>query len=467
MTSKLNASRASRAIAIMCVLALVTACGSQFSEAELAAKAGVTTEGQRDDSEGQDAGAVAGPTSDSSGSASELNPGGSIDGAGDAGQPGQPATGGAPQGSGPATGEPIRIGNICDCAGIPGQTLGRAPVTLQVWAKWLNARGGINGRPVEVVTANATSDPSKNLSLARDLVENRGVVAFVGNVDLLSASESIDYRVQKRIPTIGGDIVTSLWNTNPMFFPQGSAIERIAQGFAEVPVAQGHRKLAIFYCGEADFACGAAFRVVTDGGGAVRAGAEVVYSAQVSLAQPDFTAECLSAKRAGADAVVIISDPASVGRIVRSCSQQAYTPFYSVGSLSVSPSLEGNAELVGLQAPIQNAPWVATDTPAIQEYRQALAQYAPNVPVSPDGLVGWTSGQLFAKAAAAGGSGAITSESVLNGLWTLKNETLGGLTPPLTFVRDKPTAPSDCYFVVEMSADKKWIAPRGSQPKCG
>jgi len=58
-------------------------------------------------------------------------------------------------------------------------------------------------------------------------------------------------------------------------------------------------------------------------------GAEVVYDPQISLAQPDYTAEVLGAERAGVDVLITFADVATVNRVAQSAHRQNYRPVLS------------------------------------------------------------------------------------------------------------------------------------------
>ena len=77
---------------------------------------------------------------------------------------------------------------------------------------------------------------------------------------------------------------------------------------------------------------------------------------------------------------------------------------------------------------------------------------------------GGPAGKLLERAA-----GAIseppTTESLLAGLWTIKGDTLGGLTPPLTFVKDEPPARLTCWFNLTL-ARQTWVSPDGFRLNC-
>jgi branched-chain amino acid transport system substrate-binding protein len=459
--------RGHRAVAtgLLAVLMAAAACGSQRTDAEIEAAAiggAAANSGTGVASRGATVTTLPGDVTVDPGALAGATTGGTAGGSTSGAVIG--ATGGPTGSSGPATGTPIIIGNVGDYAGIPGAAVGNVPATLQGWAQWLNANGGINGRPVQVVVGNAGNDPSKNASLVRDFVENRGVVAFVGNQVPLSITGSLKYLEENKIPAIGGDMVASQWNQSPMFFPQGSGVRTLFTGLARVAAATGLKKAAVIFCGEADFVCGNGKRVLVDDGAMRDAGLEVVYAQQISLAQVDFTAECQIAQQKGAQLLFVLNASTGIPSVARSCSQQGYKPQYVTGSLAVSTALANDPLLEGMLAPQQWFPWIAADTPATQQYQQVLATYAPDIVSSPDAASAWVSAQLFAAAARAAGP-KVTSASLLDGLYSLRGDTLGGLTVPLTFPRNAPTPAQDCYFAVQIKGGK-WVAPQGSKLTC-
>ena len=56
-------------------------------------------------------------------------------------------------------------------------------------------------------------------------------------------------------------------------------------------------------------------------------------------------------------------------------------------------------------------------------------------------------------------------EDVLNGLWSIKDNDIGGLTYPLTFPKMGNSPKKACWGVVVIK-DKKFIAPKGSAVAC-
>jgi branched-chain amino acid transport system substrate-binding protein len=78
----------------------------------------------------------------------------------------------------------------------------------------------------------------------------------------------------------------------------------------------------------------------------------------------------------------------------------------------------------------------------------------------------WAVGQTFKLAAK---RAKLTADStpadVLKGLYTFKNETVDGLTPPLNYVQGKPTFIT-CWFAQEIKSGKFTPLTQGAKPHC-
>jgi branched-chain amino acid transport system substrate-binding protein len=366
-------------------------------------------------------------------------------------------------GAGPANASlsTVVIGNVGDYSGIVGSVLKEGAPMAQVVGRWLNDNGGLNGHPVKVVTADAAGDPSRAQAVVKDLVERQGAIAFMGNIWVLSATGARAYLEEKGIPVIGGDSAGSVWFQSPMYFPTASSFGTYSLGAVKTAVTAGKPKIAVLYCAEVE-PCKVWHDVAT--ARAREVGGEIVYNAQISLAQPDFTAECIQAQRNGAAAIMAGMDSNSISRLARSCVQQGYRPMYLTASLSTTAATAKDPNLEGLIAPVGTFPFPANDLPAIKDYRTAIERYAPTMVESPTTSVVWTSGMLLRQVSKAL-SAAPSTREFLAGLYQIKNETLGGLAPPLTYVQGKPTPDIRCYFQLSVRQGQ-YVAALGSKPDC-
>ena len=374
---------------------------------------------------------------------------------------GTPAAGAAPGPVAAATKAPITIGNVGDYSGIVGSVLKDGAPMSQVVARYLNDNGGLNGHPVKVVVGDAAGDPSRALSIVRDMVESKGVIVFMANFWVLSANGARAYLEEKKIPVVGGDVASAVWFKSPMLFPMGASFDTLSVGSLKTMVERGHKKIAIAYCAEVE-AC----NVYHDAANARAAsvGATIVYSAQVSLAQPDYTAECLQAQRSGAEALMLGVESTALSRFARSCKQQGFTPPLVTASLSMIASTAKDANLEGILAPVATFPFAANDSPATKEYKAALARYAPTLEESGTTSAAWVSGALLREASKALPDQP-TSADFLKGLWQIKSNNLGGLTGPLTFREGQPAPDFTCYFLQSI-AGGKFTAPIGTKQTC-
>jgi branched-chain amino acid transport system substrate-binding protein len=256
-------------------------------------------------------------------------------------------------------------------------------------------------------------------------------------------------------------------NENPTYFPQmpNDRVLGVAVAGAIVQVAKeaGRSKIALLYCAEVP-GC----KVVNTSGKEVfaRAGIQSVYEGQASLAQPDYTAECLAARNAGADILFPTLDLQSIPRLSNSCASIGYRPLFAWVATTTAPSLAATPSLDGAAVGSPTVPWFAGSSPPVAEFTATMKQHAPSVAIDGAAIHGWTSAKLFERAARDIGA-TVTAHDILKGLWSIKNEDLGGLTVPLTFAegQQKNGNLTPCWWTVVIRGGK-YTALNGAQRQC-
>ena len=121
--------------------------------------------------------------------------------------------------------------------------------------------------------------------------------------------------------------------------------------------------------------------------------------------------------------------------------------------------------LDGLMAPQGVYPYIATDLPAERIFRETMAKYAPGVEMSPAVAQVWTGGVLLQEVARRLPDGKITSADFFPGLYTIRNNTLGGLVGALNFNEGKPASEVRCVYFIRVVGGH-WTAPDGSKQVC-
>ena len=387
-----------------------------------------------------------------------------------AGQPGStgsanPSKGGSVQarpGSAPApaastTRSPLIVASVGTYSGPVGNSQRPMLQGAQAWVADINSRGGLNGHQVKLLVFDDGFDPSRHRAQVQEAVELRKALAFLQNGEPGTGEPSVAYVTEKRIPVIGQS-GGERWNyTSPMYFPQTSSanfqLEAFPSAMSRMLVPRGKTKIGTVVCVEAQI-CTDSEKVWAES--ANRVGMEYVYRTKASITQPDYTAECLAARNAGAQALFMMMDTNTIGRVAASCARQSYRPTIAASGQLLAAFMEEDPNLDGMVASFAVVPWFAAGTPATDALRNGLARFAKDVPLY-QAVWGWVSGKLLEKAGA-NLPEPPTTEAILNGLWSIKDDTLGGLTMPLTFVRDEKPKGLACGYDVVLQRGR-WVSP--------
>jgi branched-chain amino acid transport system substrate-binding protein len=369
----------------------------------------------------------------------------------------------------PPTGTPLKIGWIgtLTSATISGPIL--AKDGMDAWVKWTNGHGGIDGHPVEVSYVDDKADPAVGLAGVKQLVESEHVIAIVGSNAGSTQQTWAPYVLEKRVPVVGGSLIDALWFTNPMFYPVGGSVVTNIFGQMKSAAVAGNKKVAVILCTESA-ACQQAQPLFTKN--ATDVGMEMVYNALASTTQASYTAECLAAKKAGAEAVANFTNAVVMAR---DCARQNYNPFWVSADEGFGASVIKQQPALG-KAVGSSEQWNCLDqTLSIQpakDLNAALDQFHPewrpggkNYDLSLSGdCTSWAGGMAFAKAmenAAVAADATATSDDVIRGLSMFKDETLDGIAPPLSYSDgSKPNPQVTCTFVYKWD-DLKLISVKG------
>ena len=366
------------------------------------------------------------------------------------------------------TGDPIVIGTICSCTGPTSSSTGVVPEVWEAWAQWTNENGGINGHPVEVIVKDDGLDAAKAVQLAKELIEVDNVMAIVGELSNLDGLWA-DYARDAGVPVIGASVFSSVFETNPMFFPTGAQTPTQGYGALSEVEKLGATKVALMACAEAPTCVDNAAMIedLTELFGDVT----VVSNQTIAADAPNYVAPCLAARDAGADVIIPLVAPAVVHRVVASCQQQGYDPALVTNSFVPGNDWVGDPGLDGFVTVSPNQSIWDSSTPATAAFNDALDKFAPGIRdraefnASNSSL--WAAAEVFKLAAErAEIRPDATAEDVLKGLYTFEDETLDGLTPPLTFTEGEAVPPLvACWYVTHIE-NGEWVATNGAEANC-
>lgn len=417
---------------------------------------------------GASGGAAAAPGASAGTSTSAATPEASAGKSG--GGTGQATSGGTPSQAGcTSTLSPIRLGQTLATSGLVGASISGLRTGLAVWAKDVNSRGGVQCHPVELTQLDDGADAARVSANWNTLVNERGVIALlaagtpVASAALRSAAE------RDKVPVIGADLNAEDYFNSPYLFPQGGLPLTAYDGsyMLAAKAAGADGTAGLIYCVEISICTGVKNNHVK---AAQRAGLKLGAVQAASLTQPDYAAECQAMKQSGVTVLFFALDGSGSVRAARSCISIGYKPAIASSAIAISAQAAADQALrsLGVYLGTNNVPFLS-DSPAAAVFRDAMKRFAPAALLEEQALFGWASGKLFeaalAKVAVKARAGNVTSEMVLEGLWQLKNEKMGGLGPGVTFTKGKPATAQDCFYGLKIGMDG-FSAPNGAAPTC-
>jgi branched-chain amino acid transport system substrate-binding protein len=351
----------------------------------------------------------------------------------------------------------IVLGAVGVHTGVIGDILAPIEHGARAWGGDINARGGLNGHPVRIIFADDGGDPGKALSIGRKLIEQDKIVAFYAEQAPGTLQVYIKLAEKAGIPIFGA------CSCNPdaaesanMFSATLGAFQGMNWSHTMMAFKSGKKKLSIFYCREVAICSKGAETIEKKL--APSLGLEVVHTANVSMAAPDYTAEMLAAKNAGAEVIVTYVENPTTLRIIRSGKRQNYKPLISSQMSAHDERIfkHGKEDAEGVQIGASMWHW---DNPKMADFKVAMGKYVPGGILGSFSMNSWVNGKFLEILSKSWPDQNVTGKDVINSLYAVKGETIGGLVPPLTFKEGQgndranlcayPTVIKDGKFVQE------------------
>jgi branched-chain amino acid transport system substrate-binding protein len=323
-----------------------------------------------------------------------------------------------------------------------------SPDVVNAWVAWVNTEmGGINGHPVRALIRDTRADPATAGAIANEFIDAK-VLAEVGGYDSSTDAGWVKTLTDAKIPVIGGSSA-AVWNATVGAFNVTTASASQAGASVVAAKAAGGTTFGMVLSAGSPAAAGAAplIRAAAD-----QVGIPVGGQLFIAAADPFYTAACLSMQSAGVDAL-LLGVASDVGtRVIDDCAKQGYRPQFIASGGTVDGALaevsKGGTSFAGQ---IASFPWWVS-TPAVKNYRDVMAKYAPGKEYRNHvQSTAWASLELFRKAMS-NASDNPTAAETLAALYTIKNESLGGLiASPVTYRSGEKSPPIGCFFVYKLT----------------
>lgn len=219
--------------------------------------------------------------------------------------------------------DPVRIGVVTSLTGTLGTDGPGWADAAELAARELNAAGGpLPGRPIELVVVDDETNPARGEALARQLIEDEGVVAIVGAPASSVSLEVAQVATQARVPQVSccstSDLLTSfnenITDETERYFFRTSPPDSLQS--VVVAIAAEDRACARLAILHLDDGYGEPFGIGIEEAFEARGGTVAV---RVPFAdeQPSYMAEVAQIRDATPDCVALVAFPVSGGTILR------------------------------------------------------------------------------------------------------------------------------------------------------
>lgn len=301
--------------------------------------------------------------------------------------------------SGTASQPPIRLGAIFNMTG-PNATLGQEElVGVEAAVADVNRRGGVLGRQLELVKADAASDPQKAAAEATRLMDDTGVVAILGPDGAQMTLPIVPLANQRSVPLVSasagflGRVAAEqlrwVFTVGPDFASKGLPT------FIRYWQTHGHKRIAVLSNQTPVFDLVNAFLAKA----APAAGLEVVGAESFPPGQPDVTPliskltgrhpDVLLVPHVGADVATVLKNYRSLAPKGVELTTNAATANRRFIDLVGEQVMEG-VVLNGWKAMVVDE--LAADDPArpeIERYRQGIESAGRPFDPASSAIVGW------------------------------------------------------------------------------
>jgi branched-chain amino acid transport system ATP-binding protein len=199
--------------------------------------------------------------------------------------------------------EPFVIGAVNALSGPYASVGTNLAAGAKVAVDAVNAKGGINGRQVKLVSVDDAGDPAKTQLAVKDLVENQKVDFLLPDALSSLRQVTLPYETANKVFAIAGSTTAELGDASkyPYGFLNGELSPKRATAMAEaVKQADAGTKLGMLYSNTAAQVSEAQAMP----GEAQKAGQTVVDSVQIATGATDVTAELAKLKSEGAQVVL-------------------------------------------------------------------------------------------------------------------------------------------------------------------
>ena len=305
--------------------------------------------------------------------------------------------------------DPIKVGFSMALTGGVAPNGRQMLIALEIWRDDVNAKGGLLGRPVELVFYDDQSNPSNVPGFYQKLLSIDKVDLLIGPyaTNMVAPAMPVIMGAKKTTVSLLALGVNQHFNY-PQYFsmvPAGpDGIRTFSEGYFQIAAAQNPKpKTVAIISADAEFA-----RTAADGAraNAKKLGFDVIYDKSYPPPTADFTSVMRAVQAANPDIVFVASYPPDTVGIVRATNELGYTPKMLGGTmigLLVTPLKAQLGPLMnGITIMESFVPAPTFKFPGLQAVLEEYGKRASGQKLDPFGYgfvpFGYSAGQILAEA---------------------------------------------------------------------
>jgi branched-chain amino acid transport system substrate-binding protein len=305
--------------------------------------------------------------------------------------------------------EPIKVGFSMALTGAVAPNGKQLLLALEIWRDDVNAKGGLLGRPVELVYFDDQSNPANVPGIYTKLISVDKVDLLIGPyaTNMAAPAMPVIMAAGKTTISILAIGINRHFNYSNYFsmVPVGpEGVKAFSRGFFELAAAQAPKPQTVaLIAADAEFA-----RTASDGAreNAQALGFNLIYDKSYPPPTTDFTPVVRSIQAANADVVFVAAYPPDTVGIVRAANEIGLTPKMFGGTmvgLLVTPiKVQLGPAMNGLVVQQSFLPAPRLDFPGLQDLLQKYQAKAAGQQIDPFGYAfapsGYAAGQILAAA---------------------------------------------------------------------
>jgi branched-chain amino acid transport system substrate-binding protein len=306
--------------------------------------------------------------------------------------------------------DPIKVGFSLGLTGANAPNGGQLLLALQIWRDDLNAKGGLLGRPVELIYYDDQTNPSNETTIYSKLINVDKVDLLLGPYGTNQISAALPTLAQRNLTTIGmlGTAANAGLHYKNYFsmIPLGPDPKReFSRGFFAVAMEQNPKPKTVAIVGnDAEFGKNA-----TDGAreNAKAAGLKIVYDERYPPTTADLTPIARAIKAANPDIVFVGAYPPNTVSFVHAAHEVGLEPKIIGGDMigllatplkmKMGPDMNGYLNNAEVFVPIPTF-----NFPGVKEVLAKYREQAKGKGIDPFGYnfapYGYAAGQVLAQA---------------------------------------------------------------------